>query len=213
MAFKLNIKREICGKCAKTVYSEEEVAAVGKKWHKACFRCHGDGCSISLDLKNFKGHEGKVYCAAHVPKPKATVVADDVMTEHARNAPKKATEGSGAAHRGAAGSERKAPPGSATASSSTPAPKATPTPAPVEHHAPEPTPEPEAAPVEHHEAPAEHHEPAAEETPAPVEEAPHHVEHTEEQPVEHHEAPAEHHEEAPPQEEAPPAEEVPAPEE
>jgi len=151
-----------CGKCNKTVYSEEEMKGADKRWHKACFRCHGEGCSISLDLRNFKAHGGLVYCAAHVPKPKATSVADDVMTEHARKAPQKATEGSGAVHKGAPGAEKKMPPGSAGASGAG-AGKAAPKAAP----APEPTPEPEPTPVAE---PAP--EPVAEPAPEPAAEVP-----------------------------------------
>lgn len=177
---KLVIKRDVCGKCAKTVYPEETIEGAGKKWHKGlCFRCHYDGgCSITLDLKNFFAFEGKVYCKNHVPKPKATTVADDVMTEHVRNAPKKASEGLGTAHKGAPGTERKTT--GAAASASTPAPTAAPA-APAA--APEPEveavpevayeePVPEAAPEEVPvEAPVEEAipEPAAEE--APVEQA------------------------------------------
>ncbi|KAJ3340658.1 hypothetical protein HDU93_006515 [Gonapodya sp. JEL0774] len=40
-----------------------------------------------------KAHEGAVYCEKHLPKPRATAVADSVATVHATTAPKKAAEG------------------------------------------------------------------------------------------------------------------------
>jgi hypothetical protein len=47
-----------------------------------------------LTLANHKAFEGKIYCAKHLPKPKATTVrADSMMTQRALNAPKQANEG------------------------------------------------------------------------------------------------------------------------
>jgi len=89
-----------CGSCNKSVYPTEKVDAVGKAWHKGCFKCQDDSCHITLNLNNFKGHEGKVYCAQHVPKPKATSVADSVATKNALAAPKKTSEGLGHAQKG-----------------------------------------------------------------------------------------------------------------
>eukprot|EP01099_Mayorella_cantabrigiensis_P008343 TRINITY_DN7844_c0_g1_i1.p1 TRINITY_DN7844_c0_g1~~TRINITY_DN7844_c0_g1_i1.p1 ORF type:complete len:159 (+),score=42.56 TRINITY_DN7844_c0_g1_i1:121-597(+) len=89
-----------CGSCNKSVYPTEKVDAVGKAWHKACFKCQDESCNITLNLNNFKGHEGKVYCAMHVPKPKATSVADSVATKNALAAPKKTAEGLGVAQKG-----------------------------------------------------------------------------------------------------------------
>ena len=37
-------------------------------------------------MKSVNAFEGKIYCKAHVPRPKATQVADSVMTEHAKAA-------------------------------------------------------------------------------------------------------------------------------
>ena len=89
-----------CGACGKSVYPTEKVDAVSKAWHKACFKCQDESCHITLNLNTFKGHEGKVYCAQHVPKPKATSVADDVATKTALSAPKKQAEGLGLAQKG-----------------------------------------------------------------------------------------------------------------
>jgi hypothetical protein len=177
---KLVIKRDVCGKCAKTVYPEETIEGAGKKWHKGlCFRCHFDGgCTITLDLKNFFAFEGKVYCKNHCPKPKATTVADDVMTEHIRNQPKKASEGLGTAHKGATGTERKAAGGvhaSTHGAAPTPVPRAVAAEESAPEAAPEPTPEPVAEAAPEPEAPVEEvpaAEPAVEEYQQPVEEQP-----------------------------------------
>jgi len=198
---KIVIKRDICGKCAKTVYPEEAIDGAGKKWHKGlCFRCHHPaGCTITLDLKNHFAFEGKVYCNTHCPRPKATTIADDVMTQHARNAPKKASEGLGTAHKGAPGTERKGAPGTTSAAPTATRvaePAAEPVAEPTPEAAPEPTPEPVA------EEPAPEHHQHTDSEPLPVEhEAPaEHVEHVE-PPAEHVEVPAE--------EQAPAPEEVP----
>lgn len=53
------LKMSKCPRCTKTVYMAEEVAAVGNKWHKACFKCAS--CNKSLD---------------------STTVADRVRTAH-----------------------------------------------------------------------------------------------------------------------------------
>jgi len=52
-------------------------------------------CKMSLDLRTVYAHDGKIYCQKHVPKPKATTIADDVMMQHAKAAPAKASEGTG----------------------------------------------------------------------------------------------------------------------
>ncbi|KAJ1342510.1 hypothetical protein BSLG_002952 [Batrachochytrium salamandrivorans] len=72
--------QEPCGKCAKTVYSNEKLEAAGKWFHK-------------LNLKNFKADQGHVWCEKHVPKPQHTAVTDSVSVVHALHAPKKASEG------------------------------------------------------------------------------------------------------------------------
>jgi len=77
-------KCEICGK---TAYPLESVTALEKTYHKFCFKCCV--CSSTLNLKNFKGFEGKIYCLTHTPKVKATSVTDTVAMKHALNTPKK----------------------------------------------------------------------------------------------------------------------------
>jgi len=61
-----------CNACGKTVYKAEALLAMNVSWHKGCFKCQESGCGITLNLKNFKGSGGKVYCSKHVPMPKAT---------------------------------------------------------------------------------------------------------------------------------------------
>ena len=63
-----------CAKCGKTVYPVEELKCLEKVWHKNCFRCQV--CNMQLTMKNYKGFDKLPYCGAHVPKAKATVVAD-----------------------------------------------------------------------------------------------------------------------------------------
>jgi LIM domain-containing protein len=57
----------------------------------------------ALNLKNFKGYEGKVYCFTHTPKPSATTVTDSVAIKTALAAPKKTSEGLGTVQKGIGG--------------------------------------------------------------------------------------------------------------
>eukprot|EP00211_Chloroparvula_japonica_P019516 CAMPEP_0119121026 /NCGR_PEP_ID=MMETSP1310-20130426/1831_1 /TAXON_ID=464262 /ORGANISM="Genus nov. species nov., Strain RCC2339" /LENGTH=68 /DNA_ID=CAMNT_0007110557 /DNA_START=83 /DNA_END=289 /DNA_ORIENTATION=+ len=54
-----------CAVCGKTAYKLEAVKAADNVYHKWCFKC--DECKITLNLKNFKARQGKVYCDAHTP--------------------------------------------------------------------------------------------------------------------------------------------------
>ncbi|XP_046584017.1 LIM and SH3 domain protein F42H10.3-like isoform X5 [Haliotis rubra] len=63
-----------CGKCSKTVYPTEELKCLDKVWHKACFKCQV--CSMTLNMKNYKGYDKLPYCNAHYPQTKHTAVAD-----------------------------------------------------------------------------------------------------------------------------------------
>jgi len=82
-----------CGKCNKTVYQTEKVEAAGKWYHKGCFKCADPSCGIQLNLKTFKVVNNDIWCEKHLPKPKATSVADSVSVVHAMHAPKKTSEG------------------------------------------------------------------------------------------------------------------------
>ncbi|KAF0298745.1 LIM and SH3 domain protein Lasp [Amphibalanus amphitrite] len=63
-----------CGKCTKTVYPTEELKCLDKSWHKGCFRCWE--CGMALNMRTYKGFNKLPYCEAHIPKPKATTVAE-----------------------------------------------------------------------------------------------------------------------------------------
>jgi len=73
-----------CPRCDKTVYANEAVKVAGGDWHSGCVRCRE--CQCSLNVKSAVAHVGDVYCKVHIPKPKATTVADDVMSQHAKQA-------------------------------------------------------------------------------------------------------------------------------
>eukprot|EP01095_Lingulamoeba_sp_RSL-Kostka_P012191 TRINITY_DN4782_c0_g1_i1.p1 TRINITY_DN4782_c0_g1~~TRINITY_DN4782_c0_g1_i1.p1 ORF type:complete len:213 (-),score=82.92 TRINITY_DN4782_c0_g1_i1:134-772(-) len=79
-----------CVICAKTVYPMEAITAIGKTWHKPCFKCQGEGCGIRLTLKSYTGVGGKVYCKKCVPKDKPTslTVNQSMSMSNAINAPK-----------------------------------------------------------------------------------------------------------------------------
>jgi len=79
-----------CATCGKTAYPLESVSAAGQTYHKLCFKC--DVCKCTLNVKNFKAREGKIYCHTHLPTEKHTQVADSVLTKHATAAPKLNTQ-------------------------------------------------------------------------------------------------------------------------
>jgi ribosomal protein L37E len=49
-----------CSKCSKTVYPTERFNALGKAWHKACFKC--TTCNATLQLGSEQQHDGLLYC-------------------------------------------------------------------------------------------------------------------------------------------------------
>lgn len=73
-----------CKGCEKTVYYTERIQALDASWHPACLKCQV--CKTRLNLKNLQSFDGQPYCQSHVPKVKATVVAEDVMTAHSKAA-------------------------------------------------------------------------------------------------------------------------------
>jgi len=87
-----------CAVCGKTAYPLESLTAIEKTYHKICFKC--DVCGGSLNLKNYKGVAGKVYCFTHTPVDRASTGSDSVTAKVAANAPKKASEGLGTAQKG-----------------------------------------------------------------------------------------------------------------
>jgi len=80
-----------CALCGKTAYPLESVTALEKSYHKSCFKC--SVCNTAVNLKNFKGVDGKIYCITHTPKPTSTAVTDSIAVKQALNAPKKTAEG------------------------------------------------------------------------------------------------------------------------
>ncbi|XP_034243451.1 LIM and SH3 domain protein Lasp isoform X2 [Thrips palmi] len=63
-----------CARCEKTVYPIEELKCLDKIWHKTCFKCKE--CGMALNMRNYKGFNKDPYCEAHIPKAKATTMAD-----------------------------------------------------------------------------------------------------------------------------------------
>ena len=51
----------------------ELVTAAGKSFHKFCFKC--SKCKCTLNLKNFKAHDGKIWCAVHYPPAQTKVTS------------------------------------------------------------------------------------------------------------------------------------------
>ncbi|CAB3262061.1 unnamed protein product [Arctia plantaginis] len=63
-----------CARCEKTVYPTEELKCLDKVWHKGCFKCQE--CSMTLNMRTYKGYGKLPYCEAHVPKAKPTTMAE-----------------------------------------------------------------------------------------------------------------------------------------
>jgi len=79
-----------CPRCGKTVYPLEGIHALDKFWHKVCFRCEGEGCTIVLNNSNYETAGGKIFCHKHAPKekPTQTTVDGNLGTKNALAAPK-----------------------------------------------------------------------------------------------------------------------------
>eukprot|EP01123_Difflugia_compressa_P007728 TRINITY_DN212_c0_g1_i2.p1 TRINITY_DN212_c0_g1~~TRINITY_DN212_c0_g1_i2.p1 ORF type:complete len:105 (-),score=14.75 TRINITY_DN212_c0_g1_i2:248-562(-) len=73
-----------CAGCNKTVYTAEQIKALDQTWHKQCLKC--EVCKTTLQLATLQSFEKKPYCKAHVPIVKHTTVANDVMSQHAKQA-------------------------------------------------------------------------------------------------------------------------------
>ncbi|KAJ8963103.1 hypothetical protein NQ318_018568 [Aromia moschata] len=74
-----------CARCEKTVYPTEELKCLDKDtlvilsfllkvWHKLCFKCKD--CGMALNMRTYKGFNKEPYCEAHIPKAKATTMAE-----------------------------------------------------------------------------------------------------------------------------------------
>lgn len=51
---------ERCPRCSNMVYFAEEIKALGKKWHKLCFKC--GNCNKLLDSTTCTEHDGDAFC-------------------------------------------------------------------------------------------------------------------------------------------------------
>ena len=51
-----------CPVCEKSVYAAEEVLAIGKSFHRACFKCNAGGCNKWLDSSSVCDNDGVLYC-------------------------------------------------------------------------------------------------------------------------------------------------------
>ncbi|KAJ1920872.1 hypothetical protein IWQ60_006912 [Tieghemiomyces parasiticus] len=56
----LAVHNDVCAKCRKTVYAAEAVSGVGKKYHRACFKC--TECNCSLSASNLTENDNLPYC-------------------------------------------------------------------------------------------------------------------------------------------------------
>lgn len=53
---------KLCPRCSQVVYDAEKVRAVGKVFHKLCFKCVT--CSKGLTPTTMRDHEEEIYCRA-----------------------------------------------------------------------------------------------------------------------------------------------------
>ena len=59
-----------CCACAMSVFKMEEIIAIGKTWHKACFKCGGVknlscpefGCGRGITLNTFQEYQREPMC-------------------------------------------------------------------------------------------------------------------------------------------------------
>jgi hypothetical protein len=59
----VQVKKENCVVCGKSVYFSDKAVADGKVFHKTCLRCKE--CNKVLTLGNFSALEGTLYCKPH----------------------------------------------------------------------------------------------------------------------------------------------------
>jgi hypothetical protein len=79
-----------CVICSKTAYPLESIKALDQTYHKICFKCNV--CGITLNVKNFKGVDGHVYCATHTPVDRSSTAEGDFTIKSATDAQKKNSE-------------------------------------------------------------------------------------------------------------------------
>jgi NAD-dependent SIR2 family protein deacetylase len=79
-----------CTSCAKSVFQMEQVIAVGRTWHNACFTCGGtsarkDGCGKVLKRDGYVDHDNQPYCQACYSKlfrPKGFGYGNTLSTDY-----------------------------------------------------------------------------------------------------------------------------------
>merc|ERR1712000_553467 len=59
----MNVKKEKCAVCEKTVYFSERIAIDSDVFHKTCLRC--TECNKVLSLGNYAALQGKFFCKPH----------------------------------------------------------------------------------------------------------------------------------------------------
>jgi len=84
-----------CSICGKTVYPMESINAGNKIYHKGCFKCQGEGCTLTLSVSSFTASGGQIFCTKHAPKHKATVLADGGMVHQSAMAAPKVNKAAG----------------------------------------------------------------------------------------------------------------------
>eukprot|EP01126_Amoeba_proteus_P034853 TRINITY_DN3494_c0_g1_i1.p1 TRINITY_DN3494_c0_g1~~TRINITY_DN3494_c0_g1_i1.p1 ORF type:complete len:136 (+),score=17.46 TRINITY_DN3494_c0_g1_i1:18-425(+) len=84
-----NMANPKCKLCDKTVYPVEAIKALDATWHLKCLKC--GVCNTRLSLTTLHSYDKMPYCRSHVPTVKHTTVADDVSTQHAKDAQAKAS--------------------------------------------------------------------------------------------------------------------------
>eukprot|EP01126_Amoeba_proteus_P012237 TRINITY_DN1502_c0_g1_i6.p1 TRINITY_DN1502_c0_g1~~TRINITY_DN1502_c0_g1_i6.p1 ORF type:complete len:135 (-),score=15.20 TRINITY_DN1502_c0_g1_i6:241-645(-) len=78
-----------CKLCNTTVYPVEAIKALDATWHLKCLKC--GTCGTRLSLTTLHSFDRQPFCRSHVPSVKHTTVADDVSTQHAKDAQAKAS--------------------------------------------------------------------------------------------------------------------------
>ncbi|KAJ2001303.1 hypothetical protein H4R26_004200 [Coemansia thaxteri] len=56
----LPVSKDICPRCAKTIYHAEKVVGPGGPWHRACFKCKQ--CNSALSSTTLTEHDGEAFC-------------------------------------------------------------------------------------------------------------------------------------------------------
>lgn len=70
---------DCCKVCEKRVYESEKMIVENRGerdvFHKSCFNCQYEGCSVKLDLRNYGSHADKIYCRTHLKEVSKDYVA------------------------------------------------------------------------------------------------------------------------------------------